>query len=118
MNRCEADRRRATTGETEERLVDEMIQRYVEWREECDGVRAAHDWWTGSPISERRTSCAVYAAALDREASAADEFAAALGRLKRCLWPDAGRIAGSAVTSDPGSGREHSLSSIRQSIRR
>jgi hypothetical protein len=52
-------------------LVDEFVDSYVCWREECDGVRAAYEDWERSEPQDRALAFVVYRAALDREECAA-----------------------------------------------
>jgi hypothetical protein len=53
-------------------LVDAFVDSYVEWREECNGVRDAYGRWAaGSGARDRRLGEATYRAALDREEAAA-----------------------------------------------
>lgn len=69
-------------------LVDAFIDSYVEWREECEGVRDAYSRWTaaGPDARDRRLAAATYRAALDREEAAArahEQDAARLARRHR-----------------------------------
>jgi hypothetical protein len=56
-------------------LVDRLMQLYCAWRQECWEVRAAYEQFTAAPGDERSLAYAVYRAALDREESAAGEYA-------------------------------------------
>jgi len=56
-------------------LVDRLMQLYCAWRQECWEVRAAYDQFTAAPGGERALAYAAYRAALDREESAANEYA-------------------------------------------
>jgi len=75
------------------RLVDEIIERYVDWREECAAVRASYQYWSSSEPAESRMAFAVYNAVLDREECAAAMYAGAIGSLERFLWPAVSRAA-------------------------
>jgi hypothetical protein len=66
--------------------VDRLIELYCDWRTECSEVRAAYGRFTAAPTDERALAYAVYGAALDREESAADEYARQLIRVA-CLAP-------------------------------
>jgi hypothetical protein len=66
-------------------LVDEAMERYVEWREESEAVYDAYTFWTNTPIEEPDLPFAAYSAALDREQSAAKVYGHALERLARSL---------------------------------
>jgi hypothetical protein len=70
------------------RLVDEVIDRYVAWREECETVRAGYEAWCSGAEEERTIRFAVYNMALDREEWAARLYAKSTQRLGRFLWPD------------------------------
>jgi hypothetical protein len=58
----------------EKRLADDMIDAYVDWREECAVVRLAYDGWTSAPTADAAVAFAVYKAALDREERAAEVY--------------------------------------------
>jgi hypothetical protein len=62
-------------------LVDEAIERYVNWREECGAVKATYECWSRAPREERIISFATCIAALDREECAARAYASAIQRL-------------------------------------
>jgi len=54
--------------------VDAFVDRYVEWREECQALDSAYDDWARSKRSERGIAFATYRAALDREEKAASDY--------------------------------------------
>jgi len=56
--------------------ADELIALYCDWREECALVQAAWERFSGSPAVDRELAFAAYIAALEREQSAADVYAA------------------------------------------
>jgi hypothetical protein len=58
----------------EERLVDDMTDAYVDWREERAAVWLAYDGWTCAPMADGAVAFAVYRAALDREERAAEVY--------------------------------------------
>jgi hypothetical protein len=60
--------------------IDELLQCYVSWREECHGVRLAYRRWVDSTRDEGRLAYAGYVAALDREERAADAYAEHMDR--------------------------------------
>jgi len=68
------------------RLVDEVIDRYVAWRAECDAVSAAYQAWSSETGSDRVLWFAAFNAALDREECAAEVYAACITRLTWFLW--------------------------------
>jgi hypothetical protein len=57
-------------------LVDRMIELYCDWRTACWDVRAAYDRFIEAPVSDRAVAFAAYNAALDREESSCDAYAA------------------------------------------
>jgi hypothetical protein len=87
MNRPKIPGPAVDTG-TRSRLVDEAIDRYVEWREECATVEAGYRRWSDACATERTILFAAFDAALDREECAAWVYAGAVSRLRRLLWPD------------------------------
>jgi hypothetical protein len=52
-------------------LVDELVDRYLCWREECVSVQASYDNWSRAEAGERRLAFSAHVAALDREQHAA-----------------------------------------------
>jgi hypothetical protein len=67
------------------RLVDEMLDRYVEWREDATAVAECYRRWSGAPAREEAWRFSVYMAALEQEESAADTYAAVIAELDRWL---------------------------------
>jgi hypothetical protein len=63
--------------------LDEMLERYISWREECDAVRMAYQQWADSGRRERKLAYAGYLAALDREERAARTYAGHVERVRR-----------------------------------
>jgi hypothetical protein len=55
--------------------IDELLESYVSWREECHGVRLAYRHWVDATPAEGRLAYAGYVAALDREERAAHAYA-------------------------------------------
>lgn len=72
----------ASHGELRNRLIDEAIERYVEWREECAAVSVAYRNLSTGSRAEHAMAFAINTAALDREESGAKCYASALGRLE------------------------------------
>jgi len=64
-------------------LVDRLIELYCDWRTECSAVRAAYAQFTAAPADGRALAYAAYGAALDREESAAADYARQLMRVAR-----------------------------------
>jgi hypothetical protein len=52
-------------------VLDDFLETYVRWREECERVRTAYARWTRADASDRASAFTVYRAALDQEESAA-----------------------------------------------
>ena len=71
------------------RMIDELLERYISWREECYAVRLAYQCWAESGRRGRRLAYAGYLAALDREEQAARTYAGHVDRAQRCLQADA-----------------------------
>lgn len=59
----------------EDLLVDRLIELYCDWRTACAEVRAAYERFCRACGSDRRLAFAAYAAALDREESACEDYA-------------------------------------------
>ncbi len=57
-------------------LVDRLIELYCDWRTACWDVRAAYDRFLDAPAPDRAVAFAAYTAALDREESACESYAA------------------------------------------
>jgi hypothetical protein len=66
-------------------LVDEAMERYVEWREECGAVEDAYANWSSASPEEAELPFAAYSAALDREQSAATVYHRAIDRLAQVV---------------------------------
>ena len=57
-------------------LVDRMMDLYCDWRTECAEVQAAYDRFLDASPADRSAVFAAYTAALDREESACEAYAA------------------------------------------
>jgi hypothetical protein len=64
-------------------VIDEFVECYVAWREECEAVRIAYRRWLGAEPLDHPLAYASYVAALDREERAADSFAAQVELARR-----------------------------------
>ena len=62
-------------------VVDEALDAYVGWREECDGAREAYRRWSSAARADRMLAFCAYLAALDREEVAANVYSDAMRRL-------------------------------------
>jgi hypothetical protein len=61
------------------RLVDETMDAYAGWRDQCSAVELAYSHWTEAQGDEAAVRYIAYSAALDREERAAARY----GRLMR-----------------------------------
>jgi hypothetical protein len=52
-------------------LVDELVDRYLCWREECVSVQSSYDNWIRAAAGEQGLAYSAHVAALDREERAA-----------------------------------------------
>jgi hypothetical protein len=68
-----------------QRAIDEMLERYISWREECASVRMAYQQWANSDRHERALAYAEYLAALDREERATRIYAGHIERVRRIV---------------------------------
>jgi hypothetical protein len=57
-------------------LADRMIELYCDWRTVCVEVQRAYEEFSRAPAPDRASAYATYAAALDREQSACETYAA------------------------------------------
>ena len=56
-------------------LVDELMDAYVDWREECIALEQAYARWSSVALDDRNVAFAAYTAALDREEQASSVYA-------------------------------------------
>jgi hypothetical protein len=64
-------------------LIDELMEAYVEWREECAGLLQAYERWASVPATDRELAFAAYKAALDREQQASAVYSSRIDRVER-----------------------------------
>jgi hypothetical protein len=62
-------------AQVDKQLVDEAMDAYVDWREECAEVWDAYERWARAPKIDAAGAFAAYRAALDREESASHAYA-------------------------------------------
>ena len=62
-------------------MVDETIDAYVDWREECTHVWEACRRWESAEGADAALAFRAYVAALDREERASEVYAELIGRL-------------------------------------
>jgi hypothetical protein len=65
------------------RAIDELLEGYVSWREECQAVALAYGRLSASGCGERQLAYAAYFAALDREEHAARTYDHHVERVRR-----------------------------------
>jgi hypothetical protein len=65
------------------RLRDEILDLYLDWREQAAAVADAYASWEGAPAGEEGQCFAAYTAALDREQAAARSYADVLANAER-----------------------------------
>src|SRR4051794_16776768 len=70
-----------TTTLQRRRLVDELIDAYVDWRERCVAVSESYARWAAAKAAEAAHAFEAYAAALDGEESASLIYAALVHRV-------------------------------------
>lgn len=71
-----------------ERLVDELVDAYVGWRETCARVREAHRSWASETGSSSNDTFGLYMAALDEEEQAAEVYAELVRRADKLSWSE------------------------------
>jgi len=64
----------------DKRLLDEVVDAYVDWREERAAVWGAYARWSSAPVPDCPLAFTAYRAALDREECAAHTYAALMTR--------------------------------------
>lgn len=71
-----------------ERLVDELVEAYVEWRETCARVNDAHRSWASETGPGGRFAFELCMAALDEEEQAAEVYAGLVRRADKLSWSE------------------------------
>jgi hypothetical protein len=66
-----------------EQLIDEALDRYLDWRDESEAVDAAYGLWSRAPRTEGALPFAAYSAALDREERAAIVYRSVIDRIEQ-----------------------------------
>ena len=69
-----------------ERLVDRLIEAYVDWREACARVDDAYRFWESETGAGGRVAFGLYVAALDAEERSAEEYAVLVRRADALAW--------------------------------
>ena len=70
------------------RLVDKLVEAYVDWREACARVNDAYRSWVRETGSAGRVAFGRYMAALDAEEQAAQIYAGLVQRAKNLSWSE------------------------------
>lgn len=68
------------------RLVDNLIEAYVDWREAADRVNDSYDSWARGTGGLTCFAFAVYLAALDEEEKSAEVYAGLVQRVGKLPW--------------------------------
>jgi hypothetical protein len=76
------------TSQTRRELIDDLMDVYVNWREECAALAVAYKHWSNVPTAERGLAFAAYQAALDREERASSAYAERIDRVAVSLDGD------------------------------
>jgi hypothetical protein len=63
-------------------LIDEMMDRYVDWREQCIALEETYERWSNGPLAERKLAFEAYKAALDLEEHASLVYADRVNRFE------------------------------------
>jgi hypothetical protein len=79
------------------RLVDELIDAYVSWREACVRVSQAYETWARETGIGTHGAFAWYMEALDREESAADAYASLVRKTGQLVASERPNVAPAAT---------------------
>jgi hypothetical protein len=69
-----------------ERLVDELVEAYVDWRETCARVNDAYRSWASETAPRNTVTFGFYTVALDAEEQAAEVYAGLVRRADKLPW--------------------------------
>ena len=67
------------------RLVDSLMEAYVNWREACLRVSDAYGYWSSETGPGARSACERYTAALEQEERAAEVYAGVVERTRQLV---------------------------------
>src|SRR2546423_6299053 len=70
------------------RFVDELMDAYVDWRQECIAVSEAYGRWAATEATDAALAFGAYGAALDREEQAAQVYAERIRRVSDLVTTD------------------------------
>ena len=89
--------REVLSGRSRARLIDELMNSYVQWRQQCLAVNEAYERWLRGPRKDRADAFEGYRIALDLEEHASSLYAKRVRRFERThtqrLRTPAGEIA-------------------------
>lgn len=71
-----------------DRLLDRLVEAYIDWRETCARVSDAYRSWTSETAPGDRVAFGLYMAALDAEEQAAEVYAGLVRRTHKRPWSD------------------------------
>jgi hypothetical protein len=71
-----------------ERLVDQLLEAYVDWREACARVDDAYRFWAVESGGGGRVAFGSYVAALDAEERSAEVYAVLVRRADALVWSE------------------------------
>jgi hypothetical protein len=71
-----------------ERLVDELVEAYIDWREMCVRANDAYGAWAGETGPRGRVAFELYTVALDAEERAAEVYAGLVRRADEVPWSE------------------------------
>ena len=75
-------------------LVDELVEAYVNWRDECSAVWITYADWSDAPEGDATYRYATYLAALIREQHASERYARLIRRVGASITPDLQSMVG------------------------
>jgi hypothetical protein len=75
----------------QQRLVDDMVDAYAQWRHECAAVQVTYNLWSDAAAEDELLAFGAYEAALDEEERAAQEYADLVQRVLSSVPLDDGR---------------------------
>jgi hypothetical protein len=66
-------------------MIDELMDRYVEWREQSNAVRNTYELWSNAPVPQQGLAFEAFRAALDMEEHASLVYADRVNKIEREL---------------------------------
>jgi hypothetical protein len=80
------------TALSRKRLIDKLVEAYVDWREACVRVDDAYRASVRESGPWGAVAFGLYVSALDAEERAADEYAGLVRRAEKLRWPQERRL--------------------------